>query len=93
VPAVANAAGTANEAAAAVGSVTEPITVNANAPVAQDATAAVRAAENETVTEAGNQGGAKNIFPLSHSKKSRSYKSKTGKKKVIRRNKSRKHRK
>jgi hypothetical protein len=44
---------------------------------------------SDTVTP----GGAKNIFPLFHSKKSRSYKSKTGKKKVIRRNKSRKYRK
>jgi len=81
--------GDADEAQAAAQAVpvTEPMTVAVPVSVPETGSVPVDGSVTETM------GGAKNIFPLSHSKKSRSYKSKTGKKKVIRRNKSRKYRK
>jgi len=98
VPAV--AVGTADEAAAAAAAaaagsvpVTEPITVPVPVPVTEPITAPEPETGSVPVAGTVTLGGAKNIFPLFHSKKSRSYKSKTGKKKVIRRNKSRKYRK
>jgi hypothetical protein len=86
-------------AAAAAGAVAVPVPVPVPGSGTETVTVPGTGPENGTGSGTENEnaaetlGGAKNIFPLSHSKKSRSYKSKTGKKKVIRRNKSRKYRK